>query len=158
MSAFKSQAHMRELKQRLQLTLPSATITEALDSNGYQSLKIVYSTEIALAKVAQDGNAGRVDGLGLAQRSYSPHIAQLLQDSDQTSAASKELKARMVAAMAKLGMKLIIREDVKADLAAASAATFDAAFAAAAATVATLPSDEINPLIQSQSAQEVGAL
>jgi len=149
MSAFKAQAHMRELKQRLQLTMPSATITDALDANGYPAIKIVLSTEVAMAKIAQDGNAGRVDGLGLSQRSYSPHIAQMLQDSDQTSAASKELKARMTAAMAKLGMKLQIKEDLKATLAAAAASAFDATFAAAVAVV-ELRSDEINPLIQSQ--------
>lgn len=142
---------MRELKQRLQLTMPSATITSATDADGYEAIKVVLNTEVALAKVAQDGNAGRVDGLGLPQRAYSPHIAQMLQDSDQTTASSKELKARMAAAMSKLGMKLIIREDVKADLAATTAATFDAEWAATAAQpVVTLPSDEINPLIQSQ--------
>lgn len=150
MSAFKAQATMRELKQRLQLTMPSASFSEAQDADGYPAIKVVLNTEVALAKIAQDGNAGRIDGLGLPQRSYSPHIAELLQDADQTSASSKELKARMTAAMAKLGMKLIIREDAKADLAAATAATFDAAWAAASATVVTLPSDEINPLIQSQ--------
>jgi hypothetical protein len=150
MSAFKAQAHIRELKQRLQLTMPSATITEAMDADGFSSLKIVNSTEVFLCKVITDGNAGRVDGLGLPQRSYSPHIAQALQDSDQTSAASKALKARMSAALAKLGMKMIIKEDTKANLAAATAATFDAAYAAAPATVITMGSDEINPLIQSQ--------
>jgi hypothetical protein len=149
MSAFKAQAHMRELKQRLQLTMASATITEALDADGLPAIKIELSTEVAFAKIALADNAGRVDGLGLAQRVYSPHIAEMIQDSDQTSAASKELKARLTAAMCKLGMKLAIKEDDKATLAAASAAAFDATFAAATAVV-TLPSDEINPLIQSQ--------
>jgi hypothetical protein len=142
---------MRELKQRLKIAMPTATITSALDADGYEAIKIVYSTEVVLAKIAQDGNAGRTDGLGLPQRSYSPHIAELLQDSDQTSAASKELKARMHAAMGKLGMKLVIREDLKADLAASAASDFDTEWAASAAQpVVTLPSDEINPLIQSQ--------
>ncbi len=148
MSVFKAQATMRELKQRLSLQLPSATISDAQDANGYPMIRVLYSTEIATAKIAQDGNAGRVDGLGLAQRSYSPHIAELLQDGDQVTAASAELKARMAAAMGKLGMKLIIRSDDKANL-PASAAGHDAAFAAAAA-VATIRSDEINPLTQSQ--------
>jgi hypothetical protein len=125
-------------------------MTDALDSNGYPAVSILYSSETVLAKIAQDGNAGRVDGLGLPQRSYSPHIAEMLQDSNHTTAAAKELKARMAAAMSKLGMKLIIKEDTNANLVSAGAAGFDAAFAAAPATVATLPSDEINPLIQSQ--------
>lgn len=148
MSAFKAQAHIRELKQRLQLQMPAAAITEAADADGYMALRVVLSTEIALARVIVDGNAGRVDGLSLPQRSYSPHIAQLLQDADQTSAASKELKARMAAAMSKLGMKLEIREHDKADMPAA-ASEFDADWATATA-VCTIRSDEINPLTQSQ--------
>jgi hypothetical protein len=149
MSVFKAQATMIELKQRLQLQLPSATISDAQDANGFPMLLIVSSTEIASAKIVTDGNAGRVDGLGLAQASYSPHIAQLLQDSDQTTDASAELKARMAAAMSKLGMKMIIKSDVKANL-PASAAGHDVAYAAAPNTVATIRSNEINPLTQSQ--------
>lgn len=150
MSVFKAQATMRELKQRLQLTMPSAVLTDAQDANGYPAVKVLYQAETALAKIAQDGNAGRVDGLNLPQQSYSPHIAELLQDNDQTSVPAAELKSRMAAAMGKLGMKLIIKADTQANLNTAGAAGFDAAFVAAPDSVATLRSDEINPLIQSQ--------
>ncbi len=149
MSVFKAQATMRELKERLSLQLPSATISDAQDANGYPEIRVLYSTEIATAKISQDGNAGRVDGLGLSQRSYSPHLAELLVDDDQTSAASRELKARMTAAMGKLGMKLTIKSDDKANL-PATAAGHDAAFAAAPNTDAVIRSNDVNPLTQSQ--------
>lgn len=150
MSVFKAQATMRELKQRLQLQMPSAVMTDAQDANGYPAISILYNSNTALAKIAQDGNAGRVDGLGLSQRSYSPHIAELLQNNDLVTVASAELKARMHASMGKLGMKLIIKADSDANVVAAGAAGFDAAFTAAPDAVATLRSDEINPLTQSQ--------
>lgn len=150
MSVFKAQATMRELKQRLQLQMPSAVISDAQDSDGYPAIMVTIASNHALAKIAQDGNAGRVDGLGLPQRSYSPHIAQLIQNNDLATVAAAELKARMVAAMGKLGMKLVIKADADADLASAGAAGFDTEWAAAPDAVATIRSDEVNPLTQSQ--------
>ena len=148
MSAFKAQATMRELKQRLQLLMPTATIQDALDADGFPAITVTYSTEKAAAKIITDGNAGRVDGLGLPQRSYSPHIAEMIQDSDQVTQASKELKIKMVSAMSLLGMKLYIKEEIKANI-DTTPANFDADFAASTDLV-KLPSDAINPLIQSQ--------
>lgn len=148
MSVFTAQAKMRELKQRLQLTMPSAVMTDSLDVNGFQATQILYKSEIAIFKIVMDSNQGRVDGLNLPQQSYSPHIAELLQDSDINVAAAAELKARMSAAMGKMGIKLHIKADIQVNLIAAGAPGFDAAYAAAAEVV-TLRSDEINPLTQS---------
>lgn len=150
MSAFKAQAHMRELVQRLKLSLAGAIIDQSQDAEGIPSIRVEKDGEAACLKIKMDGNASRTDGLGLPQRVYSPHIAEMLQDADQTSAASKLLKLRLAAAVAKLGMKVIAWEINKADM-PVNAADFGAADLAAVCTlIDILPSDEINPLIQSQ--------
>lgn len=139
MTAFKSQAHMRELKQRLQLSLSAAAFTDALDNNGLPSLKIVKGSETMFIKIDLYDNAGRVDGLGLAQRVYSPHKCQILQDEDTIS--DKAMRAIVLAACAKLGMKIELWEK----------ATLPSSFDLAGATLAAeIRSDEINPLTQSQ--------
>lgn len=151
MSAFKAQAHMRELVQRLKLSLAGATIDQSQDADGMPSIRIALGGEVACLRIKMDGNASRVDGLGLPQRVYSPHIAEMLQDADQISAESKKLKLRMAAAVAKLGMKVISWEIDKADI-PVSAADFGAVadLSVVCTHIDTIPSDEINPLIQSQ--------
>lgn len=147
MSVFKAQAHMRELVQRLQLTIKGATIEQATDVDGFPQIRVVYSTEVILAKIMMEPQvAQRVDGLGLPQRAYSPHKAQLLQDADIVTPEAQELKARLAAAVGKMGMKVEVYSQDKADL-PASAAAYDVA---TATLICVLPSDEINPLIQSQ--------
>lgn len=148
MSAFKAQAHMRELVQRLKLSLAGAVIDQSQDAEGLPAIRVAKGSDYVCLKIKMEGNAGRVDGLGLPQRVYSPHIAEMLQDSD--SATSAELKLRMHAAVAKLGMKIIAWEIAEADMPASAAAFQAMDLAADAAKIAELPSDEINPLIQSQ--------
>ncbi len=138
MSEFKAQAHMRELKQRLQLAIAGAVLTDSLDAQGLPALKIEKGGETIHVKISTEGNAGRVDGLGLAQRSYSPHKAQLLQDD---TAADKDARAKTLAACAKLGMKLEIYEI------ASVPASFDLT---GATLVSAIASDEIHPLTMSQ--------
>lgn len=151
MSAFKAQAHMRELVQRLKLSIAGATINQSQDADGLPSIRIEKNGEAMCLRIKMDGNASRVDGLGLPQKVYSPHIAEMLQDADQTTADSKLLKLRMAAAVAKLGMKVIAWEIDKADMPVNAQ---DYGSVADLSTVCTLidiiPSDEINPLIQSQ--------
>ena len=139
MSAFKCQAHSRELKQRLSLSIAGAAFSEALDAQGQPQLKIVKGSETMFVAISMDGNAGRVDGLGLPQRVYSPHICQILQDGDTIS--DKEVRAKVLSACGKLGMKLELWEKN----------TLPASFDLAGATkVASIASDEINPLTISQ--------
>jgi hypothetical protein len=173
MSVFKAQATMRELVQRLQLIMPAATITTTYNSAtdtltqpvptltsppGTPSIAVIYNAEYALAEILLDTNAGRVDGLNLPQQVYSPHIAELIQDSDQTSAAAATLKAIMQYSLAKLGMKVIIATNTQANIIAAltlnggtqlPGSGFDTLFGTSTILL-TLRSDEINPLIQSQ--------
>lgn len=139
MSEFKAQAHARELKQRLQLSVAGAALSDSLDSSGLPVVKLTKGSESIFVKIGLADNAGRVDGLGLAQRVYSPHVAQLLQEKS-ASATELEARAEVLAACAKLGMKLEVWEK-------ATPASFDLT---GATKVATIASDEINPLTMSQ--------
>ena len=138
MSNFKAQAHERELKQRLALSLAGAVFSESLDADGFPQLSVIRGAETLFIKISALDNAGRVDGLGLPQRVYSPHKCQILQ---ATAAVDAELRAKAFAACAKLGMKLELFEI------ALLPPSFDLT---GASLVASIPSDEINPLTQSQ--------
>jgi len=138
MSAFKAQAHMRELKQRLGLLISGAVFTDALDADGFPQLNVAAGGESIFIAIVADGNAGRVDGLGLAQRVYSPHICQLLEDA---TPSDNGVRAKVMAACAKLGMKLQLWE----------IAGIGGSFTLAGASMtAEIRSDEINPLTTSQ--------
>lgn len=140
MSEFKAQAHARELKQRLSLSVSGLTVSEDVDANGFPALKFVKSGETIFVKISTlPMPTGRVDGLGLPQRAYSPHQAQMLQDGDTVT--NKELRAKVLAACAKLGMKLEIWENN----------TLPSSFDLTGATlIASIASDEIHPLTMSQ--------
>jgi hypothetical protein len=164
---------MRELVQRLQLIMPTATINITYNSvsdtlttpvpvltspAGTPSVAVIYNAEYALAEILLDTNAGRVDGLNLPQQVYSPHIAELIQDSDQNTAAAATLKAIMQYSLAKLGMKVYIATNTQANIIAAltlnggtalPGSGFDTLWTTSTPLL-TLRSDEINPLIQSQ--------
>jgi hypothetical protein len=140
MAEFKAQAHSRELKQRLSLQVSGLTVTEAFDSNGFPSLTLVKGSETIFVKISTlPMPSGRVDGLGLPQRAYSPHQVQILQDLDTIS--DKDLRAKTLAACGKLGMKLELWEK------AALPSSFDLT---GATLISTISSDEIHPLTMSQ--------
>jgi hypothetical protein len=139
MSEFKAQAHARELKQRLQLSVSDATLSDSLDESGLPVVKLEKGSESIFVKISLADNAGRVDGLGLPQRVYSPHIAQVLQE-ESAAATELETRAKVLAACAKLGMKLEVWE-------AAGPTSFDLS---GATKIATIASDEIHPLVMSQ--------
>lgn len=138
MAQFKSQAHARELKQRLSLLVSGLSISEDVDSNGMESLKLVKGSETIFIKIDVSDNAGRVDGLGLPQRVYSPHICKILRDDTPSDLALREI---VVAACAKLGMKLEIYEI------AILPSSFDLT---GANLIVSIPSDEIHGLTLSQ--------
>ena len=138
MANFKAQAHMRELKQRLSLSIAGAVFSDSVDANGNPEMKMASGAEIQFIKIQDVGNAGRVDGLGLAQRAYSPHQVQILRDAAVSDAAARE---KLSAACAKLGMKMEIWQD------ASMPAIFDLS---SATKVVEIRSDEINPLTSSQ--------
>jgi len=138
MAQFKSQAHARELKQRLSLLVSGLSISENVDSNGMESLKLVKGSETIFIKIDVSDNAGRVDGLGLPQRVYSPHICKILRAATSSDLALREI---VVAACAKLGMKLEIYEI------AILPSSFDLT---GANLIVSIPSDEIHGLTLSQ--------
>lgn len=142
MSLFKAQAHMRELKQRLQLQMASAVFTDSQDANGMPIEFIVNASESQFVKIEVDATAAsaRVDGLGLAQQVYSPHKVTILRSSTAVDNATRE---RLVAACGKLGMKLDIYQ-------IAGTPSSYASDLAGATLLVELRSDEINPLTQSQ--------
>jgi hypothetical protein len=152
MSVFKAAAHMRDLQQRLQNILPDATIfTANVDpTDGMPTLTILTEAENENVKIYVDGNAGRVDGLGLPQQAYSPHICSIVQDSATADAAEFKSRANIVAAAAKLGMKVILTKAASAGAATTWALAQAAVTADSGAISITMPSDDINPLTMSQ--------
>lgn len=141
MSVFKAQAHRRALKQNLSLTESGAIFTESDDTDGMPLLKIEKGGETIFAKFAVAGNAGRVDGLGLAQRAYSPHECYMLQ-SDAANGVDFELRARVLANCANFGMALFIYED---------SAGQPASYSLAGKTLlAKIKADPFQPIMQSQ--------
>lgn len=146
MALFKAQAHMRELKQRLSLLLPSDAQADSLDANGMPQLKVAASGENIFVKIqALADGAAHVDGLGLAQRVYSPHECLILRE-DGATASDVVARNTILAACAKLGMKLSVKEAAGVG----AAASYAAAEALSPADVIVLPSDEIHKLTMSQ--------
>lgn len=144
MTVFKAIATMRELKQRMQLCGAFDSFVDAVDASGNPILVAIKGAEKHFIKIEPVDNAGRVDGLGLSQRVYSPHIARLIQE-DTATAAEVAARAFCLAALCKLGMKLEIQEGP-----AAGAAADYAAADVLGVVVATIPSDEIHGLTMSQ--------
>jgi hypothetical protein len=130
---------MRELKQRLSLSISGAVFTESMDAAGFPEMKVVASGETIFVKIETLDNAGRVDGLGLPQRVYSPHKCEILQDADTIS--SLAVRYTILGACAKLGMRLEIWEK------AALPSSFDLS---GATQVDVIRADEINPMTSSQ--------
>lgn len=78
---FKAQALMRDLKQRLELSIPSVSFEENLDSSYYPILKVSSASEsifIKIEPVATD----RIDAIGLPQTVYAPHKTIILEKED----------------------------------------------------------------------------
>ena len=151
MSMFKAAAHMRELKQRLGMLLPASTLSDNVDSDGMPLLVVKTNSEYENIKIYVDGNADRVDGLGLPQKAYSPHICQVVQESAAPAGSAEAIaRAKILSAVAKLGMKIILEEAASAGAAASWADALAAVAADAGAITAVIPSDEINPLTMSQ--------
>jgi hypothetical protein len=145
---FKPQALMRDLQQRLQLTLSGAvTFTQSLDAYSMPNLLVLRGTESLWIHIEDAGNAGRVDGLGLPQRSYSPNVGYLLEASVVVDA---DLRSHCLAELTKSGT------EVQLWSIASIPATFpsNAAGAGAALTgigatqVSTIKSDANNPLTE----------
>lgn len=80
MTAFKAQAMIRDLQERLQGLLPAAaTYATAYDSNFNPTIAITNAGETVYINIQPIANQGRVDSVGNSQQSYSPHVVTLLE-------------------------------------------------------------------------------
>lgn len=82
MATYKSVAIAAEIKDELAKRLSSMLITEGKDSNQNPTILIGAAATGATGafirvKADWDDNTATVDGLGLAQRVYTPHIVQI---------------------------------------------------------------------------------
>ena len=146
MAQFGAQAVMRGLKERLDISLGGESYVESYDSNGFPILVVSKGAEKLFLKIETiEQTPGRVDGLGLAQRVYSPHKAVLIQEAATAlvvpTASELETRYKMLAQAAKLGMKVEVFEGVGVR----SAADFAAALALGTKVV-ELKSHEIHPM------------
>lgn len=147
---FKSQALGRDLAVRLKNRGIAAAVSEDLDSDRFPVIKLEDGAgDFVWIHITTDHDRqaedGSVDGLGLAQRTYTPHVINILKEVFLTSSASIEtLAALATAECAKLGTKLVVRDGT----AVKSAASFAAADAAATNVAATYESDDVHPLTQ----------
>ncbi|MGH7240989.1 MAG: hypothetical protein ACREGB_01695 [Candidatus Saccharimonadales bacterium] len=147
MAIFKAQAHARELKQRLFLSIKGVTLADAADSaDGFPVLFISRNSENMFVKIQMlPDTAAHVDGLGLPQRLYSPHQCLLVEEPAAT-AIDFDMRYRVLDAVAKLGMKLDIYEGTGV----VTDTTYAAALAHATTLVSDIRSDEVHPLTESQ--------
>lgn len=141
MSAFKAQAMARDLRQRLAAQISGLTITEAYDADFMPILKFVDGSETMFAKieVVPQGD-GAVDGLGLEQRVYSPHMITILQKETVDSAG---LRAHLLAESSRSGTKVRIMQTADLD--------FPTSYDLTDATeVSSIPSNSWHPLTLSE--------
>ena len=146
MSAFKSQAMIRELKQSLELQVAGVSFLEGTDASFFPILLASKGGEALFVKIEMVSDpAGHKDGLDLPQRLYSPHRIIIERDSTMAQAAFKEIVS---AEAVKLGSKVAVYE--KAGIAAETAISgYDLA---GATLVVELATDTLkqNPLTNSQ--------
>ena len=146
MAIFKAQAHMRELKQRLSILLSGKAQKDSTDLNGMPQLELSASGEQIFIKIQPLADFSQhVDGIGLAQRVYSPHECLILRE-EAASASDPSARETVFAACAKLGMRVTVKEGSGVG----SAASYSAAESLASSTAVSLPSDEVNKLTVSQ--------
>ena len=142
LAPFKSQALMRDLKQRIGLTLAGATYTDSLDASSYPQMLVVKGSESSFLKIEATDNAGRIDGLGISQTSYGPHKLTLIQVAD-ADASDDEQRAKVMAEAVKTGCEVWVYSH--------AAVAFPTTWALTGCTLrAVIKSDAINPLTSQQ--------
>jgi hypothetical protein len=134
---FKAQAMMRDLAVRLKNRTKDLSAAEESVGGKYAFIRISTDYE-------RSDESGKVDGLGLTQRVYSPHKCELVQEDAATAdAATLNLRAQIMAEVSKLGTKVCVLEGP----AVQDETDFASAFALAV-KVAEIKSDDIHPLTQ----------
>lgn len=146
---FKAQAMMRDLAVRLKnRTKDLSAAEESVDADRFPTLALAVGGKYAFIRISTDyersDESGKVDGLGLPQRVYSPHKCELVQEDAATAdALTLNLRAQIMAEVVKLGTKVCVLEGP----AVQDETDFASAFSLAA-KVAEIKSDDIHPLTQ----------
>lgn len=151
---FKSLALMRDLLVRLK-NRGVAVTAETQDADGFPVAQISGGADDSVwlhitTDFADSEAQGKVDGLGLEQRVYSPHIVQILKEAVSVDAATPAYqKAIQVLLMecSKLGTAIKVYDNTggTAD-SVGEAVSFAAAQAAATVLSNDYRSDDIHPL------------
>lgn len=145
---FKAVAIMRDLEVRLKNRISGLSVASDLDSNRFPLAKLMVSTDAVWIRFRTDYERseadGHVDGLGMAQRVYSPHVAEIwFDDASGTAVPTANYPAfvaQVVAEVSKVGTKVILKTGPVMD---------ETTFAAVAAVVtvdSVIKSDDIHPL------------
>ena len=142
MAAFKAQAMSRRLKQQIPQIVAGTTIVESFDTDGFPILAVTKSAKTVFVKIETKGNGGRVDGLGLAQRAYSPHKVMILRENIGTTLEPTQwpMREAVLAECIKLGAEVQLWE-------MEAPTSFDLT---TATLLITLPADPINKLTNGQ--------
>lgn len=147
---FKSQALSRDLAVRLK-NRGVSVVSEDVDSDGFPIIKCDDGTGDSVwihiqTDYQRQEDAGQVDGLGLPQRTYAPHVVEVLKEETGAlyTATIDALATIVIAEASKLGTKLSVR----AGAGVAAALTWTAADMAAGDVVATYESSDTNPLTE----------
>lgn len=149
---FKAQAMARDLEVRLKNRIAGITTTAGLDPDRFPTLEVSVGAKSVWIRIRTDGDRsaadGHVDGLGMDQRVYSPHLTEMLREAAATppAAATNNMIAQVLAELGKNGTKLVVREGTGVE----DTTTWATADAAATTTTSTIRSDDINPLTAQQ--------
>ena len=117
MAQFTAQAIARGLKERLDISLVGDTYVESLDSAGFPILEVTKGGEKHFVKIETIEASGHVNSLGMAQPVYAPHKATLVWEAPATG-GQLECRYKILAQVAKLGMKVEIYEGTGVEVAA----------------------------------------
>lgn len=148
---FKAVAIMRDLEVRLKNRISGLSVASDLDTNRFPIAKMTTAAaDYVWVRFRTDYERseadGHVDGLGMAQRIYSPHVAEIWFDDGSGTATPAgatypAIVSSIIAEIAKVGSKVVIKQGAILD----TAGTW-AAVSALSTTDTVYRSDDIHPL------------
>jgi len=144
---FKAQSLARDLAVTLQYSIKGSAVASQSDSNGFPVIQVSVGAKKSWISITTDAavsdEAGKVDGIGLPQRVYTPHVCTLVQEAAATAdATTMDMRSQMLAHVVKLGTKVLVKEGTNVE----DAASYTAALALTPVLTAKISSDLINPL------------
>jgi hypothetical protein len=146
---FKSIAIQRDLEVRLKNRIASLTVSSDTDSSSFPISRLSTGTDEGIyIRTRTDSDTsdamGKIDGLGLTQTVYAPHIMEILTETAaSTSDAIDQLTQKTLAEISKQGTKVRVVRVAGSSLDAYATAEADLD---AAADSYEIRSDDIHPL------------